>query len=372
MVQSKTRYKAWATACLFGSALSVASAANNLWSMHTFDKYIIKPIEIAANVPSVGSSSSTDLSMEKSLQEAKGNVGVSRLENPAIIWKTPYTSVHTLEEVLDKAVKRTQQIQQFKLSFETKEVREEFPQWVKDAQARLNPQSIFSGLDAQQQKAMSGFMPTLKELSQSEYGQRIGSEYEALNSVVGGGTRTTGKNLDETHRSLLDTLDTAAGWRSIIRFQADDYKQAHAHVFVGYLKANMGYLDESLNNFKEAKNLMDQYPDDKNLSIFRNTPELEQRTIKGLINSSIEELKMLNQDTAKYSTGWWKRLRYYNQSIGGQANPSIQDMAEAINDRYLSRAKWMGVLALGFLYLAGRNAKKLRLTKEYEVKHETG
>jgi len=288
-----TTYKAKASIFLVGSFLSAYSAVSNLWDAHKFDKYVVKPIEIAANVPSIGDSSS-GLSMEKSLQEAKRNVSVSRLENPAIIWKTAYTSVNNLEDVLDKAVKRTQQIHQLTISFETGKVDDKAPLWVREAHTKLNPENIVYKLDLQCQEALIEILPTLKELSHSEYGQRIGSEYEALNSVVGGGTRTSGKNLKEMHRSLLDTLETAAGWRSIIRFQADDYKEAHGRVFAGYLKANMGYLDEALSDFKRAKRLMDKYPDNKNLSILRDTSELEQKTIKGLIDSSITELGHLN------------------------------------------------------------------------------
>ena len=183
-------------------------------------------------------------------------------------------------------------------------------------------------------------------------------------------TNNFAKNLKEKHRSLLDTLDKAGGVRSIIRFQADDFKEAHANVFVGYLMANMGDLNEGLKQFYKAKKLMDKYPDDKNLALIRNTPELSQKIIKGLIDSSISELEALNEDSAKYSSGWWKRLTYYNQSIGGQSNPSIQDMSEMINDRYWSRAWWTGLFGLASLYVAGRYGKKLRLSKQYQVMSE--
>lgn len=208
---------------------------------------------------------------------------------------------------------------------------------------------------------------SLEELSQSEYGLRMANEYEALNKAVAGGTRISAKSLSERHRSLLDTLKKAGGWRSIIRFQADDFKEAHAHVFVGYLMANMGDLDQGLTHFVSAKQIMDKYPDDKNLAIVRNTPELNQGIIKGLINSSIQELTALNQDQGKYSSGWWKRLTYYNQSIGGQSNPSIQDMSEEILGRYATRFTFSGVLALFSLYISGRFGRKLRLMNKYQV-----
>ena len=198
----------------------------------------------------------------------------------------------------------------------------------------------------------------------------MANEYEALNNSIAGGTRTTGKNLKEKDRSLLDTLEKASGWRSIIRFQADDFKQAYGDVFVGYLMSNMGDLTRGLEYFEKAKELMDAYPDEKNLAIIRDTPELSQKIIKGLINSSIKELTALDKDSSKYSAGWWKRLTYYNESIGGQSKPSIQDISETIYGRYGSRAFWSGVIGLASLYIAGRFGKKLRLSKQYKVERE--
>lgn len=372
--QKKKKYGWIAGSCL-GLAFAWGTyAAINAWSIHTFDKYVIKPIEIAANVPSVshhaGYQSSSGLSMESSLKEAQENLGVSRMKNPAIIWKTPHTEIGTLDDLLGKAVERTRQIGQFQDSFHIGKVPEDAPKWVQDAYAKLNVGKILTGLNPGEKAVLDKIAPSLTELAESEYGQRIGSEYEALNSVVAGGTRTTGKSLEEHHRSLIDTLDKAAGWRSIIRFQADDYKESYAHCFIGYLMANMGYLSEGLNHFRAALRLMEQYPDNKNLALLRNTPELSQKTIKGLIKSSLRELKALDRDPSKYSTGWWKRLRYYNQSIGGQVNPSIQDVAEAVEDRYWARLKWSGFLGLTFLFFGGRYAKRLRNAQRYEVKSE--
>ena len=99
------------------------------------------------------------------------------------------------------------------------------------------------------------------------------------------------------------------------------------------------------------------------------TSFLSQKTILGLINSAIRELDALDKDTSKYSTGWWKRLRYYNQSIGGQSNPSLQDMAEEIQGRYFTRFSISGLLGLAFFFLAGRYGKRLRNAKKYEVQH---
>jgi len=308
--------------------------------------------------------------MQTSLIEAKSKLNVSRMKNPAIIWETPLTEIDELEELLDKAIERTGQIGEFQDAFENRTVDENAPEWVKKAHKTLDLKTALKDLSEEELETINKITPSLIELAESEYGQRIGSEYEALNTVVSGGTRIQAKNLKESHRSLLDTLNAAAGWRSIIRFQADDYKEAYAHVFIGYLKANMGYVADGIKNFKEAKKLMDEYPDGKNLAIFRNTPNMSQKTIKGLINSSIRELNELNKDPSKYSTGWWKRLRYYNQSIGGQTNPSIQDMSEVIQSRYYTRMFWAGILA-GICFLgAGRYGKRWRNAKKYEVKHE--
>ncbi len=356
---------------LAGTLAFGAYASTNLWEMHKFDKYVIKNIEIAANVPSVEGESSSDLSMDSALSKAREQIGVSRLENPAIIWKTPLTSVDMLEELLDKGIERSKQIGQFQKSFRTGRIEQNYPQWVKNAYERINPDIFAQKLKlngANHSPSDRAMLRTLEELSKSEYGQRIANEYEALNNSVAGGTRISAKNLKEKHRSLLDTLEKAGGWRSIIRFQATDYKEAHAHVFVGYLMANMGDLDKGLEHFNQAKKIMDKYPNDKNLAIIRKTPELGQDIIKGLIDSSIKELTQLNQDPSKYSAGWWKRLTYYNQSIGGQSNPSIQDMSEGIYGRYWARAWWTGLIGLASLYTAGRYGKKIRLSKQYQVK----
>lgn len=361
----RLHYGFLAGALAFGSY-----AASNLWEMHKFDKYVIKNIEIAANVPSTGGESVSDLSMESALSKAREQTRVSSLENPAIIWKTPITDVSILEQLLEKGIERSRQIEQFKKSFRTGEIGKGYPQWVKNAYERINPEIFAQELKrngenySPRERAM---LRTLEELAKSEYGQRIANEYEALNKTVAGGTRISAKNLSEKHRSLLDTLEKAGGWRSIIRFQADDYKETYANVFVGYLMANMGDLDGGLKHFYKAKRLMDQYPDDKNLSIIRETPELGQDVIKGLINSSIKELTSLNEDPSKYSAGWWKRLLYYNQSIGGQSNPSIQDMSEIIYGRYQLRAILAGLIGLASLYIAGKYGKRLRLSKQYEV-----
>ncbi len=369
------KYRLFHYGFLAGTLAFGGYALSNLWEMHKFDKYVIKNIEIAANVPSAGNSSESThgLSMETALSDARQHTRVARLDNPAIIWKTPLTDVAVLEQLLDKSIERSQQIEQFKDSFKSGDVKDEYPQWIEDAHDRINPDVFAEELSRNgQEYSESGraMLKTLEELSKSEYGQRMANEYEALNNSVAGGTRTSAKNLKEKHRSLLDTLDKAGGVRSIIRFQADDFKEAHANVFVGYLMANMGDLNEGLKQFYKAKKLMDKYPDDKNLALIRNTPELSQKIIKGLIDSSISELEALNEDSAKYSSGWWKRLTYYNQSIGGQSNPSIQDMSEMINDRYWSRAWWTGLFGLASLYVAGRYGKKLRLSKQYQVMSE--
>lgn len=365
--------KLWKSKVLAGSlagaaALSLSYSTVNLWRMHLWDKYVTKQVEIAANVPSVAQKKGNhDLSMETALHKAQQQLSVSPLPNPAIIWKTPLTEVKELGDLLQKAVQRCQEIYRLEESFREGQVKPEDPAWVKEAHATLHTRSLLQHLSPEQREQFQVLLPTLEQLAYSEYGQRVGSEYENVNSIVGGGTRTTAKNLEERHSSLLDTLEKAGGWRSIIRFQADDFKAAYAHVFIGYLQANMGYLKEALDHFQQAKEVMQKYPDDKNLALFRNTPDLELRTTKSLIDSSIQELTKLDQDQAKYSTGWWKRLRYYNRSIGGQEEPSIQDVAEGIYDRYSSRWMWSGGLGLVLLYFAGKFVKRYRRMKEYQV-----
>lgn len=370
--QKKRKYGALAAGLLGLTTACATYAGVNAWRIHLFDKYVVKQIEIAANVPSVGASHDLpgSLSMESALQDARAHLTVSPLENPAIIWQTPQTSVATMDELLDKAITRTQQIEQFKESFENGTVSAAAQQWVREAHSQLNIESLLATATPEERVLLERIAPALAQLAGSEYGQRIGSEYETLNSVVAGGTRTTAKGMHERHRSLLDTLAKAGGWRSIIRFQADDYKRAHAHVFVGYLMANMGYLPEGLAHFRQAKAVMDRYPSSKNLAILRDTPELSQHTITGLIDSAVRELESLDRDPSKYSTGWWKRLRYYNRSIGGQNDPSIQDMAEAITGRYWARLSIAVCAGLVSLYFGGRYAKRLRNAKQYEVRHE--
>ncbi len=385
--KKKKKYRFLHYLCAAGFLASGAYALSNFWEMHKFDKYVIKQVEIAANVPSAGMKKGKEnntLSMEAALIEARNHTNVSRLENPAIIWKTPISSVDMLEELLDKSIARSKEIEQFKESFDTGEVNEDSPEWIKNAYDKINAGKLdrrleevnkfveqYGHSDHELIKTLLGtaqdLLKTAEEISNSEYGLRMANEYEAVNKVISGGTRLSAKNLSEKHRSLLQTLEKAGGWRSIIRFQADDFKQSHAQVFVGYLFANMGDLDRGLQHFNEAKKLMDKYPDDKNLAIIRMTPELSQKTIKGLIDSSIKELEALNHDQSKYSAGWWKRLTYYNQSIGGQVNPSIMDLSEIINGRYYSRAFWSGILALSLLYFSGRFGKKYKLSEKYEV-----
>ena len=270
----KRTYKGLALGTFALAGLCALYSGTNLWRMHVWDKYVTKQIEIAANVPSVGSDGHSSLSMESALRKARKNITVSPLENPAIIWATPYTDTKVLGDLLDKAAQRCREIKQFQESFESGQVQGNYPQWVKDAHARLDSRVIVASLNEQEKHVLAKFIPTLDEIAQSEYGQRIGSEYESLNSVVAGGTRTSAKNIQERHHSLLDTLEKAAGFRVIIRGEADDFKQAYAHVFVGYLLANMGYLDQGINNFQTAKKIIDSYSDDRNLSLFRDTPEL--------------------------------------------------------------------------------------------------
>ena len=375
-MDSGEKGKAWKSKVLAlglasAAALSLSYSAVNIWRMHVWDKYVTKPIEIAANVPSIarkkGNPGRYDLSMESALQDAQQHIPVSPLANPAIIWKTSLTETKELQDLLLKAIRRCQEIYLLEKSFLEGKVKPAYPSWVKQAHATLHTPSLRPQLSPEQQEQLQPVLLTLEQLTQSEYGQRVGSEYENLNSVVGGGTRTTAKNLEERHGSLLDTLEKAGGWRSIIRFQAGDFKPVYAWVFIGYLQANMGYLAEALEQFRKAKEILDQYPDDKNLALFRDTPDLKLHTIKGLMGSSIQELTKLEQDPAKYSTGWWKRLRYYNRSIGGQEDPSINDVAEAIYDRYSSRWIWSGGFGLGLLYFAGKFAKRYRKIKEYQV-----
>lgn len=365
------KYKALALGLAGAAALSFSYSGMNLWRMHVWDKYVTKQVEIAANVPSVAQEQGNhDLSMESALRQAQQHITVSPLPNPAIIWKTPLTEVGELQDLFDKAVQRCREIYHLEESFREGKVKPNYPDWVKQAQATLHIPSLVAHLSVEEREQIKAILPSLEQLAQSEYGQRVGSEYENLNSIVGGGTRTTAKNLEEHHRSLLETLELAGGWRSIIRFQADDFKETYAHVFIGYLQANMGYLKEALEHFQRAKERLADYDDDKNMAIFRNTPNLELSTMKGLIDSSIRELSKLEKDPAKYSTGWWKRLRYYNRSIGGQEDPSINDVAEAIYDRYRTRWWFSGALGLGLLYFAGWYAKRYRKMREYQVLHD--
>jgi len=363
----KRKYARITCAFLGASLLFAGYAGLNAWNLHKFDKYVTKQIEIAANVPSVSSAVKSDLSMESALTQARSQVFISSMNNPALIWKTPLTQVDTLEDLLGKATERAHQIGEFQEAFATGKITSQTPAWVVNAYNKLDLKRMFASLTQEQQKVFSGIAPSFIELAESEFGQRIASEYESLNSAVAGGTRTQAKSISERNRSLLDTLDKAAGYRSIIRLQATDYKASHAHVFIGYLFANMGYVSEGVAQIEKAKAIMSKYPAEKNLALFRDTPELSQQTINALLDSSIKELKSLDADPSKYSTGWWKRLRYYNQSIGGQSNPCIQDVSEAIEDRYMARLKISGALALIGFYFAGKMGKRLRNAKRYEV-----
>ncbi len=201
--KKKRKYGLLTAGFLSASLVCGGYSAVNAWSLHTFDKYVIKQIEIAANVPTVSRSSKSPsgLSMESSLEEARRKLDVSRLENPAIIWETPLTEISTLDDLLGQAIERARQIGQFQESFSEGKVPKTAPQWVKDAHHELNMSYILSTLHEYKLDKMSGIIPSLAALTQSEYGQRIGSEYEALNTVVAGGTRTQGKSLTESQHS---------------------------------------------------------------------------------------------------------------------------------------------------------------------------
>jgi hypothetical protein len=92
--------------------------------------------------------------------------------------------------------------------------------------------------------------------------------------------------------------------------------------------------------------------------------------IKGTIDSAIDELSKLDDASDKFSTGWWKRLRYFNKSIGGQEDPSILDVCESINSRYTTRAMLDFSLAAFFLFMAGFYAKRARKESLYHVEYE--
>jgi len=377
MIRKKNHRKAknYALHKLFltGTLIAGIYSGLNLWEIHKFDKNVIKKIEVAANVVSVGSHNENELSMESKLLEARKNTHISKHRNPAIIWKTRVTDVPTLDILLDKSIKRSREIQMFEDSFETGKIDPNSPPWVKEAHYKINPRGFRRELkengdnfNLRDKVIMGGLI----EFCESEFNQRIANEYDALNRVVSGGTRMKAKNLSERHKSLLDTLKKAGGWRSIIRFQADDFKQAYADVFVGYLTSNMGDIDTGLQHLRKAKKTMDKYSDDKNLAIWRNTDELSQRTIKGLINSAIIEFDTLNKDESKYSSGWWKRLAYYSRSIGGQTDPSIYDVADNVVGRYKARGIYLGILGGISFFVAGKFGKRYKKSKEYWVEKE--
>ena len=130
------------------SLMGATCGGINVWSLHTWDKYVIKPIEIAANVPSVAENhgDNNSISMETSLKEAKANLNVSRLPNPALIWKTPLTDISSLERLLDKSVFRAGEIGQLQETFETGTVPENASDRVKKAHAKAsaknNPENV--------------------------------------------------------------------------------------------------------------------------------------------------------------------------------------------------------------------------------------
>jgi len=137
----KIKYKFLHYSILAGAITLSGYALNNLWQMHKFDKYVIKHIEIAANVPTAGKSSETDtgISMETALTNARTHTRIARLQNPAIIWKTPLTDISVLEKLLDKGVERSQQIEEFKQSFTHGTLKPNAPQWIRDAFQKINP-----------------------------------------------------------------------------------------------------------------------------------------------------------------------------------------------------------------------------------------
>lgn len=102
----------------------------------------------------------------------------------------------------------------------------------------------------------------------------------------------------------------------------------------------------------DAREAIEHFPDDKNLSLWRDVATLEQGVLEGSILSAAqkyEELQLSDRRT-RYSAGWWDRIARLGESVGGQETPCLTDLAENIGARYLYR---MGCdLFFGFVFFS--------------------
>ena len=322
---------------LIGALYFSVKCVENTYSWHRWDKDVTTYVQIANGAMRAGSPSSELIkdapvkevvSMEASLKKAVQNAESWEGINPAILWKTPYSDVNEFRTLATYAAKQSKAIEDLRTAMNTGKLPSplEAP-WIGQVYEMLSPGS--------------GDTPRMRRLVLSEIGKTVSDAYESLNDVISGGQRFS-ERTETIDRSLVYILESAAGWRSFIGGEANDYQQAAARVKVAHILANMGAIPDALVKLEQAYKLMDHYPDSKNLSLFRDVATLNQGTLKRSILSAIQTLREVEgaNPAMKYSAGWWGQVSKFGESIAGKETPCLTDLADNISDRYALRAWW--------------------------------
>jgi|APSaa5957512622_1039677.scaffolds.fasta_scaffold47519_2 hypothetical protein len=317
------------TGALMGALFFGYKAVDNAAEWHSWDKHVTKHVEVANGAMTAAKKEGVT-SMEESLDTANANAEPWTDQNPGIIWPTSYSDVNTFRELTEKAARRSQEIGQLESALSTGILPTSSPvaEWVRATVISLDTDSEDSAL--------------LRRLAYSEKSGTIASSYEALNDVIAGGSRVSGEKVNTEDRSLVYILDRAGGWRSIVRFQGDDYKTAAALTKVAVIDSNMGHLPDAIENLEKAHTMIEHYPDSKNLAIWRDVATMNQGTLERSMVGAVQKLKELDDTNPvhKYSEGWWDRVAKLTESIGGQETPCLTDLSDNISSRYSTRLFW--------------------------------
>src|SRR3989344_568036 len=329
---------------ILGSLYFGKGCVGDIYKNHVWDRDVTKYVEVANGAVTAGKKEGI-ISMEESLEQAYDHASRWKGKNLAIKWATATSEVDSLRSLLQMAARRSHEIGQLEQALYMGVLPNDAPAWIKETVDALYTDKDSSKLD--------------KRITYSEKGQTIASSYEALNDVIAGGSRVSGDASTED-RSLIFILDEAGGIKSIVRGEGNDYKKAAALVYISLIKSNMGFLDEAIADLKKAYNTIKNYPDDKNLSIVRNTVTMNQGTLEKLLLGAIDKFEEVNKTdpSLKYSAGWWDRVAKLGESIGGDETPCLTDISKHIGGRYSDRALlaglWcflLGGLGLGKLYV---------------------
>jgi len=341
----KIKKKIIQAALLGGTIASGVVMLYNAYNWHAFDKGVGKYIELA-NGSMVAAKQEGILSMEECLNTANENAKKWAGKNTGIIWKTPYTDVDTFRILTRKASQRCREIGQLEEALRTGDSPKHAADWVKQTVDSLHTSAESS--------------PLMKRLAYSEGGQTIACAYKALIDIIAGGANASLKHQGGVEdRSLDHMLNIAKGGRSIIRFQADDYMKAYDNTKIAVINADMGYLADAVKDLRKAYELIEAYPDEKNLALIRNVITMNQGALEGSILGAMSKLKELDNvdPSLKYSAGWWDQVHKMTESVGGHNVPCLTDFSGEIEGGYAARF-WLGLGLTTLLGYLTNNSKE--------------